>query len=353
MKIKRFYVVLFILLLGILLTSCTSATATNSWEGITASDTAVYFANGTTVVAAKADTGNVIWTYPEKPASSRLFYAAPAIAGDQIIVGDYSGLLVSIGVEDGKEHWQFTGAKGRYIDAPLVINDMIIAQNADANIYALNSNGKLIWSFKGSHAFWATPVSDGTTVYAPSLDHSLYALNLSDGKLKWKVDLGGPLIGRSVLSADNSTLFVGTLDKTFLALNSTDGSIKWKSTLKGNIWSAPVVLEDRLYVGDDSGIINMLKVSDGSVIQSIDVQSPVLGNGAVMNSNIVFGDEKGEIIVLGKNGERSWTRSLTGKLYSNLIFSNDHLYVLTTKGDKPLFAYDANGNEIWGYTVSK
>ena len=353
MKIKRFYVVLFILLLGILLTSCTSATTTNSWEGVTATDSTVYFANGTSLVAVKADTGNAIWTYPEKAVASRLFYAAPTISGDQVIVGDYSGLLVGLSSKDGKEVWKFSGAKNRYIDSPLVVNDMIIAQNADANIYALDLNGTLLWSFKGDHAFWATPVSDGTTLYAPSMDHSLYALNLADGKLIWKTDVGGPLVGRPVLSADG-IIYIGSLDKSLAAIDAKSGTVKWKVTLAGNVWSAPVILGDRIYVGDDSGIINMLNVSDGSVIQSIDVQSPVLGNGVVMNdSNIVFGDEKGEIIVLGKNGERSWTRSLTGKLYSNLVFSNNHLYVLATKGDKPLYAYDANGNEIWGYTVSK
>ena len=352
MKNKSILVVLSILLLGILLTSCTGASTTNSWAGVTASDTAVYFTNGTSVLALNADSGTNIWTYPPTVAATRLFYAAPAIAGDQLIIGDYSGMLVGVGIRDGKELWQFTGAKGRYVDSPLVVNKQIIAQNADAKIYALDLTGNLQWTFQAKHAFWATPVSDGTTVFAPSLDHNLYALNLADGKLKWKADLGGPLVGRPTLAPDG-TIYIGTLGNILYAINSADGSVKWQQKLTDAIWSAPVLLADRLYIGDQSGKISIVSTVDGSIIQSIDVQSAILGDGVVMNDNIVFGDEKGDIIVIGKNGERIRTPSITGKLYSNLVFNNNRLYVLTTKGDKPLYAYDANGTEIWAYSTSK
>jgi len=352
MKINRILVVLSILVFGIILTSCTGVSATNSWAGVSANDTAVFFTNNTSIVALKADTGTQIWSYPEKPAASRIFFAAPAVAGDQVVVGDYSGLLVGLGVRDGKELWQFTGAKGRYVDSPLVVNNTIIAQNADANIYALNLTGNLQWTFKGTEAFWATPVSDGTTVFAPSLDHNLYAIDLANGTLKWKAVLDSSIVGRPYLAADG-TIYLGSLGKTLYAIDSADGSIKWKQTLGGGIWSAPVALGDNLYVGDQSGKINVLKSADGSTVQTIDLASAVLGSGAVMNDQIVFGDEKGEIIVLTQEGQRAWTRTLTGKLYSNLVFASGHLYVLPTKGDKPLYAYDANGNENWDYTPSK
>lgn len=351
MKNKRFYVILSILLLGILLSACTNASATNSWGGVSANDTSVFFTNSTDVVALKADSGSLLWTYPEKPAATRLFYAAPAIAGDTLIIGDYSGVLAGVGARDGKELWQFTGAKGHYVDSPLVVNNTIIAPNADANVYALDMNGKLLWSYKGTHAFWATPASDGTMVYTPSLDHYLYALNLADGQLKWKTDLGASIVGSPVLSADGSTLYQGTLDSKLFAINTADGSVVWKQTMPGRIWSTPLVLEDRLYVGDDSGKVDLIKAADGTLIQSVDLQSAVLGNGVVVNDNVVFGDEKADVVILGKNGERVATPAVTGKLYSNLVYSNSQLYVLSTKGDHLLYAMKADGVQVWNYSA--
>ncbi|MHC1741348.1 MAG: PQQ-binding-like beta-propeller repeat protein [Anaerolineaceae bacterium] len=352
MKISRFYLVLSILLLGILLTSCTGATTTNSWGGVTADDTTVYLSTGTSISVLHADSGTVIWSYPEKPAAGRLFYAAPVAVGDQLIVGDYTGGLVSLGIRDGKELWKFAAAKGHYVDAPLVVNDMIIAPNADSNIYAIDLTGKSIWTYKGSHAFWATPASDGTTVYAPSLDHYLYAINLADGQLKWKADLGGPLVGSPFLAQDGS-LYIGTLDSTMFSINSADGTTNWKQTVAGGVWSAPVLLADRLYFGDASGKINLLQASDGKIVQTIDMQSAILGSGVAMNDNVAFGNEKADVIIIGKNGERVVTPSVTGKLYSNLVFSNGHLYVLSTAGDKALYTFDTAGTQIWTYSVSK
>ena len=353
MKIKRILLVLSILLLGITLSSCSSnATAINSWGGVTATDSAVYIANGTSILSLKAESGSVTWTYPEKASASRLFYAAPAVAGDQLIVGDYAGKLVSLGIRDGKELWTFAGAKGHYVYAPLVTDKLIVAQNADGNIYALDLDGNKVWTFSGTHGFWATPVTDGTTVYAPCLDHYLYAINLADGQLKWKANLGGPLVSSPVLSTEG-VLYLGTLDKTIIALSSADGSILWKQTTTSGVWATPVILNDQLFAGDESGNISILKIADGSVVKTVDINSSVISSGVVMNGSLVFGDENGEIISIDKDGKRVILSTLTGKIYSNLVLSKDQLYVLLTSGDKVLVTLDSNGNETWNYKASK
>jgi len=362
MKIKHLTLVFTILLLGILLTACSGqSTTTNSWAGVTADESAVYFTNANSIVALKADNGNTIWTYPVQTTSKglfssggavRYFSAAPVIVGEQLIIGDYAGVLSSISTRDGKELWQFTGAKGRYIDSPLIVNDLIIAQNADGTISALNLNGAAQWTFKGEHAFWATPATDGKTIFAPSMDHFLYAINLDDGSLKWKADLGGPLVGRALLTSDG-TIYIGSLNNFLYAIKADDGSVIWNQTLKSGIWSAPVQIEDRLYLGDQDGNIYLLKASDGSTIQTLEIGSAILGGGVLMGDVMAFGDANGEVVVIGVNGERTWTRTVDGIIYSNLVYSGDQLYVLTTKGDQPLHVFDANGNEIWNYSTKK
>jgi outer membrane protein assembly factor BamB len=360
MKIKRIFLLLSILLLGIALSACSTSRTTNAWSGVAATDTSVYFTNANALVAVKADTGNDIWSFPPQSTSTGLFAAAPSryfsappvIVGEQLIVGDYSGTLSSVSTSDGAEQWNFTGATSRYIDAPLVVNDTIIAQNADASIHALDLSGTVLWTFKGDYAFWATPASDGTTVYAPSIDHSLYALNLSDGTLKWKKDLSGPLVGRLLLTEDG-TLYLGNLNGELYAIKAEDGSILWSQTLKSGVWSAPTKVDDKLYIGDQAGNIYVLNASDGTTVTSLEIGSAILGGGVVMGDKVAFGDEKGEVIAIGLDGSRAWTRTLTGMIYSNLVYSGDQLYVLTTKGDQPLHVFDANGNEIWNYSTKK
>lgn len=353
MKNKKFFVVITILLLGIMLTSCSSnATATNSWGGVSATGSDVYVTNATSILSIKADSGNVTWTYPEKAAATRLFYAAPVVAGDQVIVGDYKGLLVSLGIRDGKELWTFDGAKGHYVYSPLITADKIIAQNADGQIYALDYSGNLQWTFTAGHPFWATPVTDGTIVYAPCLDHYLYAINLKDGKMVWKTDLTGSLVASPLLSSDNSTLYIGTLDKTVVAIKTADGSIGWTYKADGGVWSTPVISEDQLFVGDESGKVLILKAADGSLVKAVDVKSPIIGTGVIMNDSVIFGDEAGEVVSVKKDGSHVIISTLSGNLYSNLVVNNDQLYVHTTSGTKILVALNSDGNEIWNYSTS-
>src|SRR5512133_1177313 len=103
MKNKILTIFVAISVFALLLTSCTAggASTATSWGGATATDSAVYFANGTTVVALRPDNGATIWTYPEKVTATRSFLAAPVLVGDQLLLADTGNLLTSINSRDG------------------------------------------------------------------------------------------------------------------------------------------------------------------------------------------------------------------------------------------------------------
>ncbi len=55
-----------------------------------------YVAATTYVHAIRLSDGSEVWRYPEKAEPNRMFYAAPVLVGDQLIVGDYRNELHSI-----------------------------------------------------------------------------------------------------------------------------------------------------------------------------------------------------------------------------------------------------------------
>ncbi|PKN99489.1 MAG: hypothetical protein CVU43_15235 [Chloroflexi bacterium HGW-Chloroflexi-5] len=348
---KNIPIVISIFWLALLLTSCTgSGTAVNSWSGALLTDTAVYFADAGQVYALRAETGNIVWQYPEKASTTRVFLAAPALVDDQLIVGDYANLLTSLSIRDGKENWQFNGAKGRYIDSPLIIEDTIVAPNADNHLYALDLSGKTMWNFEAGHSFWAQPASDGKTVFAPCLDHYLYALDLETGNLKWKIDLKASLVARPALG--DGTIYVGNLDGDVFAINIENGKIIWNQKVPGGVWSAPIFVDNQLFFGDQTGNVNILKAEDGSIVQSFQTGSAVIGSGALLTDGIAFGNEKGEVILFGFNGEKQWVRAVDRSIYSNLLVFGDQILVVATKGAKTLVSLDANGNENTNFIFS-
>lgn len=377
MKIKKYSIILTFALLALLLSSCTNtATATNSWGNAAVVGDSVIFTNSTTVVALSTLNGSVRWTYPAETSNSRLFFAAPVISpeglnGDeQVILGDYAGGLVSVSNNNGSmEYWQFTQALGKYIASPALVNNVVIAPNTDGFVYFVNlQEDKSGWTIKdiksfpvrddfekagldknALDAFWATPVADDTYAYVPNTNHYLYAIEISTAKMKWETDLGGVIVSTPLL-ADDGTIYIGTLNSAFFAVDSSNGSIKWQQTLSGDVWAEPILKDGKLYIGDESGKINVLDAADGSVVQTIDGTASILGKGADLGDKLVFANEDGGINAINADGSAVWMRQLNGNIYSNLVTGSDQFYILPTKGDKAIYAYDSNGNEIWNYS---
>jgi outer membrane protein assembly factor BamB len=351
MKIRRIGLILLFALLAVTLTACSRAGQSNSWSGVLVTEDYVYYAGGSQVTALVAESGNVAWQYPEKGSPQRLFYAEPVLIGEQLIVVDYAHQLTCLNAKTGAETWKFTQAEGRYIDSPLVVNNLILAPNTDYSLYALDLSGNLVWEFKAGHALWARPATDGPTVYFPSMDKYLYALDATTGALKWKVALDTTTISRPLL--ENGVLYLGNLDGTFFAFNAEDGTRIWQQKVGGGVWSQPVLHEGKLYFGDQSGRINILNSENGKSVQQIETDAAIVGTGALLDEGLVFGNEDGQVILIGFNGERLWTRSFDGSIYASPERLGNRLVISLNKSEKPLIALDTNGNENWYYGKKK
>jgi outer membrane protein assembly factor BamB len=373
---KSISILLAFILLALALSGCTTGKTSNSWGYAAVDGDNVIFTHTNSVVALSTKNGSVRWTYPAKATASRLFFSAPTISeqgmnGDeQVLLGDSAGLLVSLSNNDGSTvFWSFSNALGKYIASPLIVDNMVIAPNTDGFVYFIKlSEDKSGWTMDSASsyperkdittrgmdsnaldAFWANPVSDGTTVYVPNMNHTVYAIDIASATEKWSQDLGGPLVAQPLLSEDG-ILYVGTLNSQLYALNAADGRVVWHQTLTGGIWSEPVLKDGNLFIGDESGKVTILNAADGSIIDTIDKESSVLGRGIDLGDSILFADEAGDLFTITATGDSKVLESVTGKIYSNLVYDGTQLYVLPTDGDQLIHAFDTEGNEIWNYS---
>lgn len=354
MKNKITTIIVTICILALLLTSCSgSGTTATSWGGALVADSAVYFADGTQVYAIRSDNGAVIWSYPEKISATRLFLAAPVLVGEQLLVGDYTNILISLDSRTGSTvNWTFDKAEGKYIDSPLVVGDLIVAPNADGNLYAMDLDGKSKWTFTAEGPLWAQPASDGELIFVPSMDHFLYAVDLTSGAEKWKVDLKASIVARPTLV--DGIIYIGNLDGDVFAVDSQNGNLIWGPVkVGGGVWAAPTLVDGQLFFGDQTGDINILKAEDGTIVKTIETESAVLGSGVVLPEGIAFGKENGDLVLIGFDGSESWTRTVGGSLYSNISINGDLFVVVSNKGEKPLYAFDTKGANKWEFTTPK
>lgn len=344
---------MLLIAVAVLASACTTMISGGFPSGTVDQDV-LYLSGGTGVVAVKSD-GSQVWRYPEKVDAAKSFYAVPALASGQVVVGDYQNTLFSLDAATGVEKWNFAEAKGRYIASPIVVGDKIIAPNGDGAVYALDLTGKRLWKFIGKAGFWSGAVAnkDKSIVYVASMDHSIYAINVSDGTQVWSVDVGSPMLAAPALAEDGA-LYIGTIGSQVVAVNSSSGAVNWKFDAKGAVWSSPTIANGVLYFGDISGKVFAVNAKDGSLVWSNDAPGPVYASPAPIPSGLVFVCETGDVFVVGYEGDRSWTDKVSnGKLYSTPIVFSERLIIPVDAGDSLLVTYDFTGRKGWTFAPIK
>jgi eukaryotic-like serine/threonine-protein kinase len=352
MKNKKILILFMLALTGILLSSCSGAVSDMNWPGITATDSTLYVANASEVIAIKTSDNSLLWRWPSKVDARKVYYAPPAFIDGQLIVGDYQNTITSLDPNSGNEKWSFGSAKGGFVASPTIVNNTILIPSTDYKLYALDLQGNQLWTFAAGQMLWATPVSDGKTVFQAAMDRSIYAIDLVSGKQKWKTDLNGAAISTPFLS-DDGKLFLGDLANEFLCLDANTGQIIWTYTTKGAVWAKPVINSGVVYFGDFSGGIYALDSQLGSVKWSIEAGSPIIASPAVLPDKLVFLKENGEVQAVSFDGQNIWSHTIQGKLYSTPAVVNEKIIIPVTSGESLLVVLDFNGNSVGSFVTPK
>ncbi|MFN2216670.1 MAG: PQQ-binding-like beta-propeller repeat protein [Anaerolineales bacterium] len=353
MKTRKLLLLLGFLILAFLLSGCASGMTPSSWPGLASDGENVYVAYANQVYAVQVSNGVEIWRFPEKVSAKMLFYAQPALTPDgQLIVSGYDSILYSLNPNDGSENWTFTGAGDRWIGSAAVDGDTIYAPNADYSLYALDLQGNLKWSFETGAAIWSRPVVGDNFVYVASMDSTIYALDITTGKKVWSQMLDGAVLGPLTIGNDGS-VFATTLGETVYALNPSSGKILWSSPSSAFIWSGAEPGDGSLFVGNSAGKFFSLDMKSGKENWLIQPDGSILGTSLVLPEQVVFGTESGSLVSVDYTGKITWTKSLTGMIYSDPILAGDLIIVAPMDGDHMLIAMDQAGNQQWVYTPAK
>jgi outer membrane protein assembly factor BamB len=136
------------------------------------------------------------------------------------------------------------------------------AQHTGRSPFTGPSVPELKWAYAtGSGIFNSSPAigADGT-IYIGSDDNNLYALNPSDGSLKWKYPTKSEVFSSPAIGTDG-TIYVGSWDDHLYALNP-NGSLKWTFAAGYQINSSPVIGADgTIYVGSSDSTFYALRLT--------------------------------------------------------------------------------------------
>gem|GEM_PF-1643173 len=206
--------------------------------------------------ALDADTGELVWSYP----NPQLFGdSTPVIEGDNLYIsihgsGGGSGFRANLDPDTGEERWVYqnsgmTRYGFAYADGKL-LGMSPHGSTMHGRIFAARTDSSgMHWSYltDGLYEFYQVPAVSGETVYAGSSDHKFYALELSDGSLKWSFDAGEQIVCSPAL--ENGMVFFTTQANEIYALSATDGTPLWSYSVSAAQWEtfSPVVVHGTIY----------------------------------------------------------------------------------------------------------
>jgi eukaryotic-like serine/threonine-protein kinase len=362
---SRFGLILAFSLLALVLSACGGRPIITQWPAMVAQGEVVYLSEGVHLYTVDAASG-LPRTVPgdtrqlrfpaEANTADFAIYTPAAISENLIVVGNaVANKYTLFGLDPAtlSVRWTFDGAGDVWMAGAVIENGRVFAPSGDGTLYALNAaDGSQIWTFKTERPLWASPVTDGKTVFFGSFDHYVYALDAESGVLRWKVELDAALVAPGALSMDGETLYIGTLGKSLYALNTANGNQRWKQPLKGWVWSAPVVTEDAIYLGTvegTAGVAYSINPATGQPIWTVALTTSTLAAPLVTDELAIFVTEGGEIRAFDLQGNPKWQASLEAKLYTSPILVGDLLLIAPMEGEIMLAAYNLQGSPRWTF----
>ena len=353
MKKKIFPVLGLLLGLSILLGGCATGLTPGAWPTVASDGEMAFIAGGAHVYAVDLQTHAEVWRFPEKASTASPFYATPAITPDgQVIVGGFNHILYSLNPQTGAETRTFTGARDRWIGGLLVTDQRIFAGNSDYNLYALDLNLNLQWSYQADQSIWGAPVTDGTNIYFGTLGRKLYAVNAQNGELDWVQSLDGAILGSPVIGPDG-TLYVGTYGSLVYAIDPRDGSTIWSEAVSSWVWNGPALVGDQLVVGDGDGDLMAFPLDGGSASWVQSLNGMVIGSPVELGDAILVGTDDSTLYFLNGDGGDVRPFAVSGKIHSTPAISGDQILVPLSEGEALLTVLDADGTQLWSFQPEK
>ena len=196
-------------------------------------------------------------------------------------------------------------------------------------------------------AFSAAPLlADDGTIFIGSSNDTIYILN-SDGTVKTRVDVGGPVNATGALGADGTAYFQ-TEDSMVVAVRP-DGSQPWPTPFQshgGN--SAPVVgLDGTVFAASDEGSVNAIDPSSGGLKWTYNIGStPIIAPPAIdasRNALYVVNDD-GLLQALDLSGTTSWSYNAGADASGPVVGADGNVYV---GGGGKLSAIGPDGLAKW------
>ncbi len=196
------------------------------------------------------------------------------VADGKVYLPTDDSLVVALSAENGARLWAGDTLSPSH-STPLAAGDFVLVGSPDERVYAFDAqSGRLVWNFwsgRGGGVLGSVFEADGA-VYFTSDDGFLYSLNLGDGSLRWRREIGSP--GSFTPISSEGLVYAVSEGDRLNAIDASNGSIVWQHSAAEDITFSPVVDEGTVYIGSSDGRVSALATGFPADYVSVPPQSP-------------------------------------------------------------------------------
>jgi len=243
--------------------------------------------------------------------------------------------------------------------SPVIADGVLYVGSFDGAVYALDpSNGRLRWRFQTGEGFTSGPqvitVPPGTTV--PEMMSKALA-QVETGKKEVQAT---PVV-------ESGTVFVGSRDLNLYALDATTGRKKWAFTTGGMIYTSAIVANGKVYVVSEDAVLYAIDATSGEKRWGFETLPqgsnrrppgrPLLQGGTVYVTNWPFSGRdalKSYVHAVDpETGQAKWTFSVDGGFVSEpAVGAGLVFFSVSPSDDTSLYAVDAASGDVkWKASV--
>ncbi len=265
------------------------------------------------IYALNAATGAVAWSYSTPGENMPTFVFNNGV----LYAANGNGMVYAFNAESGQVEW--TVSIGSYVSmsSPVLVGNMLYVSGAHPyDLYAINvDTHQIAWAVPVPNVFGGSDdcslaVADGL-VFVEGTQGSwtkpvstVFGFSAATGHLQWTTPLGGGLLPTDIEVAApvvvGSTVYVGSpIADEEVALDAATGRVQWTFAAGGPISESAAVVNNTLYVGDQTGSIYAINASTGNALAVRDVGGTLAADYPIIIGQTLYQpNENGEMDAL-------------------------------------------------------
>jgi outer membrane protein assembly factor BamB len=212
---------------------------------------------------------------------------------------------------------------------------------------------------------FASPVSNGRSIYVGTSAGMFFCLDAHRGQVRWRFKTNGVIDARPLYVEARNAVFFGGGDSHLYALDAETGKLLWKQRTRGLVRLAPVYADGRLHVVTDEDRLFAVDAATGKWLWQYEREVPeaftIHGQAGptIHGGKVYAGFADGYLVALNqKTGEVVWSRSLaaaadqyvdvdtTPVIHRDVLYAASHtggLYAMSPKDGTVHWRFDVVG----------